>query len=391
VAFLPFPAAQALSMASYQTATDDLAGERILSARLSPNVEGAAASGEEDEEEQAQALRFAERLEELRARLTAEGEVVAVTFGDRVPGQGHRSAEVLFDGFEDPSTGGVEVRTAAVAPGYFEALDARIVAGRPFGPADVDLGSVTAAIVNEAFARQVLGGGNVLGRGVRFVVREGAEEGPWLQVVGVVEDLDVAPGNSGLEGLRAPGPVPAVYLPSSLADLGRVQVAVRLAGPAAAFGPELRRIAAAVDPEMRVDEVLSLDQVAAEINASLDMFLALAVLLAALITGLAVGGVYTLMSFLVQQRTREIGIRTALGADPAALLRDIFSRSMGQLTLGVLLGLGILALFLRHADSSIVSASLASAALVLLAGTAACVLPSRRALRIEPTEALRSD
>ena len=191
--------------------------------------------------------------------------------------------------------------------------------------------------------------------------------------------------------MRAPGGVPAVYVPSTLADLERVQVAVRLGGPAAAYGPQLRRVAAAVAPGMRVDAVLSLDRVAADTNASMDMFLALTVLLAALVAGLAVGGVYTLMSFLVQQRTREIGIRTALGADPRALLRYIFSRSMAQLTLGLLLGFGILALFLRRAEGSIVSVSLASAALVLLAGAAACVLPSRRALRIEPTEALRSD
>jgi ABC-type antimicrobial peptide transport system permease subunit len=104
-----------------------------------------------------------------------------------------------------------------------------------------------------------------------------------------------------------------------------------------------------------------------------------------------VGGIYTLMSFLVQQRTREIGIRTALGADPGTLLRDIFSRSMAQLTLGLLLGFGLLALFLRKAEGPIVGVSLASAALVLLAGTAACLLPPRRALRIEPTQVLRSD
>lgn len=190
VAFLPYPASQALSMARYQTATGALAGERILSARLQPAVEGGGASGEEDGE---RALRFAQRLEELRARLAAEPEVVAVTFGNRVPGQQHSLVQVRVDGSGEPGAGAIDARTAAVAPGYFEALDARVVAGRPFGPADVDRGpGITVAIANEAFARQVPGGGNIVGRRIRFGGREGAAEGPWLDLVGIVEDLDVA-------------------------------------------------------------------------------------------------------------------------------------------------------------------------------------------------------
>ena len=190
VAFLPYPASQALSMARYQTATGALAGERILSARLQPAVEGGGASGEEDGE---RALRFAQRLEELRARLAAEPEVVAVTFGNRVPGQQHSLVQVRVDGSGEPGAGAIDARTAAVAPGYFEALDAHMVAGRAFGPADVDAGAgITVAIANEAFARQVPGGGNVVGRRIRFVVQEGAAEGPWLDLVGIVEDLDVA-------------------------------------------------------------------------------------------------------------------------------------------------------------------------------------------------------
>lgn len=251
-------------------------------------------------------------------------------------------------------------------------------------------GTRSASLVNEAFAGRRSGGPAVLGRRIRFVGREGVE-GPWQQVVGIVEDLDVDPGGAGLEGVPTAGATPTVYRPTTLAGLDPTYVAVRLATPAEAFGPELRRAASSVDPGMRVDEVLTLDRVAAAARASEDMLLALAVLVAVLVAGLAVGGTYTLMSFLVQQRTREIGIRTALGADPAVLLRDIFSRALTQLGAGLLVGLGVLALFLKEMDGSVASIALAGAALVLVAGIGACVLPARRALGIEPTEALRSE
>jgi predicted permease len=389
VAFLPHPTSNALATVRYGIGTASLAADRILSAQLQPDAEEP--TGRSEQEGEARRRRFAERLDELQVLLAADPEVVAVTFGDRLPGQPHRRAEVRLDG-PDASDRGLEVRSASVVPGYFEALGARVLAGRAFGPADAGASSgLAVTVVNAAFARSAAVGGNVLGRRVGFVGRDGVVAGPWLEVVGIVENLDVDPGGSGIEGVRGPGPVPAVYVPSTLAELGRVEIAMQLAAPAAPFGPRLRRAAASIDPAMRVDEVRSLEQLAREARGSENMMRALAVLLALLIAGLAVGGVYTLMSFLVEQRTREIGIRTALGAAPATILRDVFSRALLQLSSGVLVGLGVLAVFLRGAEASFVAISAASAGLVLVAGIVACALPSRRALGIEPIEALRSE
>lgn len=389
VAFLPFPVSHALARVQYETTTQALAGDRILSARLQPTVDGVAAEAGGAVEDRAD--RFGDRLEELRTRLAAEPGVAAVTFGDRLPGQSHRPREIHLDGPDADAAAAVEVRTAAVDPGYFEALGARLVAGRTFGSADLRAGpGAGVVVVNEAFARQRARGASVVGRRIRFAERDGAE-GSWLRVVGIVVNLDVDPGGPGLEGLPTTGATPAVYRPTAFAGLSQVYVAVRLRGPASAFGPELRRTVASVDPEIRVDDVLTLDGIGAAASASEDMLLALAVLLAVLVAGLAVGGTYTLMSFLVQQRTREIGIRTALGADPAVLLRHVFSRALEQLTVGLVAGLGILFLFMKELDATMAAIASASAALVLLAGVIACVLPARRALRIEPTEALRSE
>ncbi len=388
VAFLPYPAAQALALARRQPVANALDGHRILTARLQPDVEASVEDGNISEEE---VQRFAGRLEELGDRLVAHPEVLAVTFADRVPGQAHRYREIHVEGSENPPDQGMEVRTAAVFPGYVTALDVRLIAGRMFRLADIEENSGSAvAIVNEAFVGRVPGGGNMVGRRFRFVRSDGQETGSWLEVVGVIQDLNVDPGGSGIEGVD-PRPVPAAYTPSSLADLERVQVAVRVTGPAAPFGPELRRTAASVDPRMRVDDVVTLDQVARDATTSDRMLIVLASVVALLIAGLAVGGVYTLMSFIVEQRTREIGIRTALGSSMPELLWAIFSKAMVQLTLGVLGGLAMLALFLKTATSSVVYVAVASSIVILATGLLACALPSLRAIRLEPVEALRSD
>jgi putative ABC transport system permease protein len=139
-----------------------------------------------------------------------------------------------------------------------------------------------------------------------------------------------------------------------------------------------------------VADLMPLDHVWRPVERSNVFFtLALAVV-AAVILLFALIGIYALMSFTVVRRTREIGIRAALGADPLRILLTIFSRAMAQIGLGVVIGAVLISLTLaRSPDGLLLVAAVAAA--MLAVGLLGCVVPARRALRIEPTAALRAE
>jgi hypothetical protein len=320
----------------------------------------------------------------LGARLSQEPAVRGVTFSS-----GGRTRPFALEG-----TSAADRETmpwsyvALVEPNYFEVYGISLLAGRAFGPADGASGA-RVAIVNEEFLRRTRSRGEVVGGQVRPIdPRTGRPDGDPLEIVGVVTDvlgLDITHQGPGWRAY------PTIYVPLRDETAAPVRMAVHVAGEPSGVVGVMQGVAGQLDPTLVLHRPASRAEreEAGLVFVRLYWYAVGFVIVAVLL--LSTAGTYSMMSFTVSQRTREIGIRTALGADPRALLRDIFSRSMAQLTLGLLLGFGILALFLRSAEGSIVSVSLASAALVLLAGAAACVLPSRRALRIEPTEALRSD
>jgi hypothetical protein len=286
----------------------------------------------------------------------------------------------------DTRTGapGTGLRTSTlvhVSRGFFGAFGTSVVAGRDFGP--VDFEDARVMIVNESFARHVLGSRNPIGQRVRIVTGEDERVAgeTWYEVVGMVRDF-------GWQ-LPLPHEQSAMYRPQ-LPTPGRdVSLAVRVRDPEA-FATRLRTIAATVDPTIRLTDVQPLAQVGggeAKMNWTLTW---VAWVLSFVVLLLSATGIHSLMSFTVARRTREIGIRAALGASQGRIVAGIFSRAFLQIGAGVLAGTGLAAL-LGLGSVRQVLLLLGADAAMLIVGLTACAVPLRRALRIDPTEALRAE
>jgi hypothetical protein len=180
-----------------------------------------------------------------------------------------------------------------------------IVSGRGFHGGDSTPGART-VIANEAFARRFNNGASPVGLRVRYAAADPAKPEPWLEIVGVVRDIGTTPTDLG--------EAPYVYHPATAATASPLMMGVRLAGDPSAFAPRVREIAAALDPGIRLETVQALDDVvwsydAANLAASgaISGVVALGLFLSA-------AGIFALMSVSVARRTREIGLRCALGA-----------------------------------------------------------------------------
>jgi ABC-type Fe3+-siderophore transport system permease subunit len=225
------------------------------------------------------------------------------------------------------------VDIAHVDPSYFDVLDAPVRAGRAFGEGDGADGA-RAVIVDQGFVDQVLGGRNPLGRQLRLMPKEGApngEERPWFEIVGVVKDL-------GMSAVWEREPAAGVYFPIRL-DSGPLQMIVHARrGDPLALVPRIRTLAMAVDPTLRLAEIQRLDAVADPILWILRLWLRITAALTGMALLLSLAGIYAVLSFAVARRTREIGVRVALGASNRAVIAAIFRRPLTQVAVGVAAG-----------------------------------------------------
>jgi putative ABC transport system permease protein len=167
-------------------------------------------------------------------------------------------------------------------------------------------------------------------------------------------------------------------------------------GRPGAFSPRLRIVAAAVDPTLRLDKLLPMDELSDAQLRFIDFWLRLTIGVSAVAVVLSLTGIYAVLSFTVARRTREIGIRVSLGSNQRRVVAAVFRRPLTQVGLGVLAGGILVGLLLVVAEGG--GVSLGGVAL-LVAHTAgmlgvcllACIVPTRRALRVQPTIALRAD
>ena len=380
------------------------AGE-FLSARLDMDRETEAGALDEA----AWAARFGRSYEEVERRLAMEPGVAGATHADRLPRMDHPQRRVEVEGAAAPPSGlslcqgGAVlagqpecVSGASVAADYFEVMGAPVLSGRGFHAGDLAPGA-RVVVVNQSFAARTMGGRNPVGRRVRYLdpadpdaAAPDAEPGPWHEIVGVVKDLAMTdgsdPGESGA----------GVYHPVAPGAAGPVLLAVRLRGDPAAFAPRLRALSAAVDPTLRLDRFLPLDEVQRDSLASIAFWFRILLLAAAVALLLSLAGIYAVMSFAVSRRTREIGIRVALGADARRIVRAIFSRALAQVAIGVAVGGALtaaLALLISGGRVSLGGAAWVAGHMAVMVAVCllACVEPTRRALRVHPTEALRAD
>ena len=361
-----------------------------LDRELTPD--GSTAAGEA-----AYRSRFLATYHAIERRFESEGHIAGVTYASQMPGRNSDWSEfwVELDGMDPatrPSSGPLWVRSTGVAADLFETFDARILRGRRFTDSEI-AAERNVAIVDETFARLILGGRDPIGLRVRNQISdEQPEPGPWLEIVGVVDDLSTKPDKTTEDAV--------LYRPLAPGGASPIQIAVRVKGDARGSMDQVRLLAADAGADVRLQNLQPLeDQYRADSMAHILLARALAIV-AAVALLLAAAGVYSLMSFTLARRTREIGIRAALGAGPRRIIGAIFSRAFQQIALGVLVGsvpgaaiVAFGAPEVAHGGGLMLAiiANASVGGLIALIALFACVVPARRALRIHPTDALRAD
>jgi predicted permease len=323
------------------------------------------------------------RLETIGGELASEPGVRLVSCASAFPGN-----EVEPESIEIEGTGGLaSTRVVAIGERYLDVLDAPPVVGRTFSPAE-QRDAADVALVNEPFVRRYLSpGASPIGRRVRTVDDDGST-GPWLQIVGVVRDLGVNPGD--------PTRADAVYVP--LAPTTFVRLAVRSAGDPAVLVPRVLELSGRLAPAAQVQTTMTLAAQMDEVAAVFRRIGIALVAVGALALVLSAASLFAIVSLTVTRRTREIGIRVALGASARSVLATVLGRETRHLVLGALAGLGGavgLMRLLRQIPFDIQPAgfglTLSFATFMLVVGLAASLLPARRALAIEPMDALRHE
>ncbi len=293
-----------------------------------------------------------------------------------------------------PSGRQSEVAEQMVYPGYFDTMKMPIVAGRDFGPVDLNANSAYVAVVNETFANQVLHKTNPVGETFRQAAKRRGEVA--YQIIGVVKD-------SRYTNFRG-APIPVVFQTFLQTSTGRGQMVlhVRIAGQPAAIARLLREEVQAIDPALPLFEVRSLADEMDWAMVRERLMARLAGFFGVVALALACVGLYGLFSFAVIRRKREVGIRMALGASRGSVIAMVFQEVGVLLITGMAIGLPAAFAVARMASSRIagllfgltatdpVSLALPIAALAVAAGLAA-FLPARRASLIDPAIALRNE
>ena len=221
-------------------------------------------------------------------------------------------------------------------------------------------------------------------------LQQTSRSGAGTEIVGVVGNLPV----NAVDPLQVQA---KLYHATTAERLYPVSLAVHISGGnAARFSGRLRDITTALDPTLRLEDVLSLEQSYEQEQGGMRMAALAIIIVMVSVLLLSSAGLYTLMSFTVTQRQREIGIRVALGASANRILGGIFSRALSQLAVGIVLGLIVASGldFLAEGDMLSGRGAIvlpAVALLMLIIGLLAALGPARRGLRIQPTEALKAE
>lgn len=286
-----------------------------------------------------------------------------------------------------------------VSPGYFETLRVPLLHGRYFNR--MDTGKTDhVVIINEAFARKYWPGKDPTGERIIIGKGLGGEfEEPERQIAGVV-------GNVTEAGL-AEGVVPVMYVPQSQITDGLTRLAgsllplswvVLTKGDPLSIGPAVQHELESLDPQLSPSHVVTMNQVIAESNTRQNFNTLLLTVFAAIALLLAAVGIYGLMSYAVEQRTQEIGIRMALGANQGKIMRLILSQGMRMAIVGTVVGLGaaygltrLLAKLLFGVKPTDPLAFSMVAMILIVVTLLAAFVPTRRAMRVDPIVALRRE
>ncbi|MGD0221885.1 MAG: ABC transporter permease [Terriglobia bacterium] len=336
--------------------------------------------------EDSQVREFYDRLVE---RLGALPGVEAAAAASNLPGQWNWTRTMYGAEGQPPAAPG-ELRLAimeAVTPEAFRVLRIPVVKGRALSAQDGP-DSTRAAVLNASLARRLWPGENPLGKRVHFGSNESVA--PWCTVVGVVGDIEPSPIDHTVP--------PMVYFPLAQLPQRSLSIAVRTLGDPTALATVARAQVQALDEEQPVFDVRTLEQVIDDdlsgVKVSADMMTVYALI--ALI--LSASGIFALMAYSVSQRTHEIGVRMALGAQHQDVLRMVVGRALTLALVGLAIGVPAALALTRSLSSVLLGVVQVDtpifvefALLLALVATLAAYLPARRAMRIDPMVALRHE
>jgi predicted permease len=301
------------------------------------------------------------------------------------PLTGGLSRSVFPEGADTTTRGRILVQVNSVTPGYLEALDIPLLRGRDFTPADT-AGTPFVVIVNETMAQRFWPGEDAIGKRFKFF-----GDNEFTTIIGIAR-------NAKYNGV-AEDPIPFIYQPLRQNYSPAAVLHVRADGDAAALTPAIRREVQQLDPTLSVFNIRTLDDQVANSLAPLRVNVILMTTFGALALLLACIGLYGVSSYSVTQRTREIGVRMALGASRSSVLRLVLAHGAALVFAGLIIGLLIalplasivpddLLTNIRVRDPWTFTLTAAMLAVVALVAT---YFPARRATKIDPLTALRTD
>jgi predicted permease len=325
---------------------------------------------------------------QLLDRVRALPGIVSASMTDELPlGSGSRRA-ITIEGYTAQPGESTEVNSSSVAPGYIETLGVPMLRGRAFNEQDREE-SPGVVMVNEAFARRYWSGQEPIGKRIQMgVARSGANDSPYLEVVGVVKD-----GKYVTLGEEA---TPFFYLNLAQRYQSSPTLIVRTSGNPLDYLPAMRGEVAALDKNLPLYDVKTMRQhlglalLPARLAGSvLGVFGVVALIMAA-------AGIYGVMAYSVAQRTREIGVRMALGASAGAVLKLIVGQGMKLTLAGMAIGLAASLALTRLMKSMLFGVSATDPLtfvvvplLLIMVALLAALVPARRAARVDPMVALR--
>jgi predicted permease len=361
------------SLVAGQRINPSVPSTHVLTARVSlPNSRYA---------DKAARLRF---YEDVLPRIAAMPGVTQAALLSDPPGVGAGQSRFELDGhLIDKPDDRPYAANVVVSDGYFPMMNVPIVRGRSFDAGDGQPGH-EAAIVSRAFAAAYWPNEDPIGQRLRFNSEQKPD--PWMTVVGVSGDI--------VQRTESADPTPIIFTPFRQSE-GYAQVALRASGDAGALANPLRKVMQSVDREVVLSNVEPLDTQLSDRLWPYRVFGTLFLVFAATALLMAAVGLYAVMSQATMRRTREIGIRMALGATPGRVLGTVMRRGIFQLAVGLVLGLGAafwatgaMRTLLVGVEPSDPVTFILTASVLLGVGLFACWLPARRAAALPPVRAL---
>jgi predicted permease len=278
-----------------------------------------------------------------------------------------------------------------VEPGYFQTLQIPLLRGRTFSAPDNQETSPLVAVINDALAKRYFPNENAVGKRIKtgFDENEVGSSEKWRTIVGIVSNVKRLSVSEE--------PKPEYYVPFGQAQISPLYLAMRVSGDPASYALAVTAAVAEIDPQVPVYRIRTMEEGVANSSAQprfqtllLTAFAAVALLLAAV-------GLYAVLSYMVAQRTHEIGLRMALGANRRNVVELVLRRGLGLTVVGIGIGMAASMVFARfltsllygsHPFEPVVFISVAS--LLLVVSSTACLIPAARAARLDPVKTLRN-